>query len=274
MGMPSLKKQHHVHDEGWIVSYADMMTLLFGFFVILYSFANMDDKKLEEFGKQVAENLNGKNVQHAVKVVEEDTDTQRQLRAFRLLLSVMSPGADLDKEIKRVEQMTAAIAADAGAQKIVMEGLKDEIGRAIAVASDGIAADSVVEISLPGTTLFQMGSDELLPAAQPRIRELAATLAGLNGLTTIEVVGHTDSSLPGKGSKFQTNWAMSSARAGSVAAALAENGVDLQHMLIRGMADLDPLVPERSSQGVLLPGNQAKNRRVSIVIRKTNTRGR
>ena len=272
--MPSLHHHRPDHSEGWIVSYADMMTLLFGFFVILNSFANMDEKKLEEFGKQVADNLNGKYVDKAIQVSELDSDAERQLRAFRMLLSVMNPGADIEAEVKRIEAITAAIGADQGAKDIVIDGLKKDAAKFMTVAQDGVAADSIVEISLPGATLFNPGTDDLRPDALGQIQKLAGTLAQLNGLTTIEVVGHTDSSPPGKESKYRSNWALSSARAGSVADALAKNGISRDMLLIRGMADLAPLFPERSANGAFLPLNQTKNRRVSIVIKKTHVKGR
>jgi chemotaxis protein MotB len=274
MAMPSLHRASKHHEEGWIVSYADMMTLLFGFFVILNSFADMDDRKLEEFGKQVADNLNGKYVDKAVKITGADTDAERQARAFRLLLSLMNPGANVNEEMKRVEALTAATSADASAKQIVTEGIAKETAKYMAVARDGVAADSVVEISLPATTLFAAGSDELRPEAVGKLRELSATLSRLNGLTTVEVVGHTDSSLPDRSSKYRSNWAMSSARAGTVADALVASGVRREMLLIRGMADLAPLYPERSPTGAVIPENQEKNRRVSIVVKKSLSKGR
>lgn len=272
MAMPSIRQTHKNHDEPWIVSYADMMTLLFGFFVILNSFAVMDDRKFEEFGKQVADNLTGK----PTKPVDQKnlSEVDRQVKAFRVLLSLMNPSGGVEEQMRRIEQYSAARDSRKEMKALLVDGLKDDVERLRAsMPEGGVDPDSVIEVMLPEGTLFAPGRDDLLPDAATRLSGMAATIRGLGDIVSIEVVGHTDSSPPSATAHFNSNWALSSARAGTVAAVLVRSGIARDIVSVRGLADLKPLYPERDARGAVIAKNQAKNRRVAIVLRRRPAAG-
>src|SRR3954469_3184543 len=98
---------HEANEELWIVSYADMMTLLFGFFVILYSLSNVDDRKLSVVGKQLAAAFRGE-VDHKDSKSEVGMLMEaRQIRALQLLIAMLSLGENMDQAVDNIERRVA-----------------------------------------------------------------------------------------------------------------------------------------------------------------------
>jgi chemotaxis protein MotB len=266
-------------DEGWLVSYADMVTLLFGFFVILYSMANLDEKKFEQMGENVAEAFKAPetDVKKDKQKPETQTKEARQARALQMMAGMVYPSESTEQMVKKIEA-AAKMTADA---KEIREQLKTKTKD----FGDDLFSDKpeskFVELTLPENILFASGSDALSPEARSKLGQLGKTLSAIQGLERIEVVGHTDSSPPGKSSVFKSNFALSSARAGMVASALMAGGMKSDLLSVRGMADLEPLVTASSAVGVSVIGKkqsannnlsasgQVKNRRVQLIIRKT-----
>jgi len=265
------------HDEeGWLVSYADMVTLLFGFFVIMYSMANLDEKKFAQMGENVASAFKAPEADLQKKKKSDAlTQESRQARALQMMSGMINPSESTEQLVKKIE---AAARDTADAKK-----LRDELKGATKKIGEDFFTDKpdspVVELVLPEKILFASGSDVLSQEAQAKIAQLGTTIARIQDLERIEVVGHTDSSPPGRNSLFKNNFALSSARAGSVAAALMQGGVRKDLLRVRGMGDLEPLItnaPDKSQGGpqavrspVAVVSSQAQNRRVHLIIRKT-----
>ena len=98
---------HPDHGELWLVSYADMMTLLFGFFVILYSLSAVDEKKMQAVGKQLAEAFGGETEKVQSK---SDVGMQleaRHLRALQLLVAMLNLGDNLEDAVGNIEKRAA-----------------------------------------------------------------------------------------------------------------------------------------------------------------------
>src|SRR4051794_26707088 len=95
------KHKPESHEEPWLVSYADMMTLLFGFFVILFSLSQMDENKFTSVGKQLAEAFKGqvdKNETEVGMIMEA-----RQIRALQMMVAMLNLG-DMEKVVESVER--------------------------------------------------------------------------------------------------------------------------------------------------------------------------
>lgn len=256
----------HEQSEIWLISYADMVTLLFGFFVILYAISVVDDKKLTDVGKKIAE---------AFRADIEKTETEqqimmeaRQIRALQMLVAMLNLGDNVEAVVEAVEKSVSRSQSLEMARQNLMKDLQvdDSLVRELQISVSNRLDQ--VEIALPDSMLFESGTADLTKRAKTGLGRIATYLNRIEGLAAIEVVGHTDSLPPSKGSKYPSNWGLSSARAGAVAEELLKNGLDSKQMATRGMASLQPLFPERRRDGTLQRENLAKNRRVSILVKK------
>ncbi len=260
-------------DEGedlWIVSYADMVTLLFGFFVILYSFSTIDDKKFDQMGSKMAEAFKSTEKSAAgsrtASAVEGDA---RQLRALRLVVSMMNIGEDLDQAVDKIERGHITKQELANAKEIIEEKFAgSELNSKGTAETQRRTSAAILELALPVSVLFKAGTDQILSKSLAALKDLAVTLAEIDEIEEVEVSGHTDSRPPGKGSLFTSNWSLSAARAGAVAQVLIASGFNPEKVRASGMAHLKPLFPEFTQQGKPLLDNMDKNRRVQIVVRK------
>jgi chemotaxis protein MotB len=256
------------HDEElWLISYADMMTLLFGFFVILYTFSTLDNKKFDQMSEKVAEAFEA----GAKKTSESDAQVsveERQARALQMLISMMNLGDDVDSAIDNIEKSYAHTKASEGANAMIAEKLQGQDKQLVeAVASSNGDEMQTVELIIPSSTLFPSGGSSLSKEATAKLHALADDLRQTTGLAEIEVVGHTDGQTPGKGALYDSNFTLSSLRAGAVASTLIRFGIDPKLMSVRGLGSLKPLVPERDSAGRPITANMAKNRRVGILLK-------
>jgi chemotaxis protein MotB len=275
MGMRKSKPWEHQEaeesgDETWIVSYADMVTLLFGFFVILYSFSNLDDKKFEQMGETLASAFKApEDIEKKAAADAGISNETRQIMALQLLVAMLNIGDSVDEAVPKIEQAYG----DGTSAKAVKDLLTERIGKDEAIKMQSVLVgqgreSDVVDLVLPGASLFPSGSADLTPAAELKLRALAAEIRLAPGISAVEIVGHTDSAPLAADSPFKNNFSLSSLRAGAVAGALIAGGLKPDLIEVRGMGSLKPLVPERDDEGNLISENMAKNRRVHIVLKK------
>jgi chemotaxis protein MotB len=205
------------HGEPWLVSYADMMTLLFGFFVLMYVFATSSPEQKEKIKQQVAEFAGAKYTTQFKEVAE-----------------------NLKEKVKEIEVEGEVDILD------TMEGVK---------------------IVSKGTLFFDSGAFALNPKANELMLEVAGVLLARSKDFKIVVEGHTDDnpiSTPG----IPSNWELSSLRAGTVVRIFETMGLVRTNLRALGIADTEPLLPNRDTQGNAIAANQAENRRIVIHITK------
>lgn len=125
-----------------------------------------------------------------------------------------------------------------------------------------------VEIELASSSLYESGSAEIKENMIPVITELGKAIQTLD-LTQflIEVEGHTDD-IPIKSARYESNWELSAHRATNVVKLLIESGLPASKLKASGFADSRPIVPNRDVNGIAIPENQEKNRRVMIYVRR------
>lgn len=204
-------------DGNWLVSYADLMTLLFMFFVIISAFSTPDAKKLEQLKQATSESLG----------VAYEKPFQDLSESIEALLKK----TELEEEI-RVEDTT--------------EG---------------------VSIISKGTTFFDSGSVALKPQAENLIENLVGVISTHAKGFRIVVEGHTDDA-PISTVQFPSNWELSSARAGVVVRLLEQRGMSRNLLRPVGLADTDPILPNRNVDATPNFENMAENRRIVIRIQK------
>ncbi len=269
IGSKKLASRHHDENgELWLVSYADMMTLLFGFFVILYSFSQVDQERLSSFGKEIAEAFGSKKAEKGESEGGVMSEARKQ-RALQLLVAVLNLGDDVNQGVEKIEKMASEAQARSELAKAVTAKMKplakDELKGIDVTEPDEL--DSV-RIGINAKLLFEGGSAELLPEAKVRLRAIAGEISPLRDVVGLEIIGHTDARPPGKSSKFQSNFQLSAARAAAVAGELQSAGLEGRQIKVIGMGGSLPLFPETSRDGKVNEANMARNRRVEILVRR------
>ena len=262
----SHSQEPHEDGEAWLVSYADMMTLLFGLFVILYSFSQVDEQKFAEVRREVSESFGGEFVEKFGSEIGHLTET-RQLRAFQMLVSMLNLGTDMESAVAKIEsQVNTAGASDKAMQALKRDLKKKLAERKLGVLTGGEAADRTVDITLSNELLFKSGGYELRPEAAQHLKEITAELLHVQGVSAVEVIGHSDGRPAPKSG--MDNWALSSMRAAAVARQMIGSGLERRSVRVAGMGDLEPLFPERRPDGSWIDENTARNRRVQIRVKK------
>ena len=133
-----------------------------------------------------------------------------------------------------------------------------------------------IKIRIPGQTLFASGSAEVIDVMEPLIEEISTTIIELLDESTykdymIEVEGHTDDVPIRKDNKeFSSNWDLSAIRATGIVEILNINGIPKERLKSIASADSKPFLPNRDSEGNVIPNNRAQNRRIEININKYN----
>lgn len=208
------------NDDGegnWLVSYADMMTLLFGFFVIMTAFSTPDANKMERLKKQTAEAMGGKYT--------------RPYETLTGSLKALLKDINLEKEV------------------------------AITESEEGVTIIS------KGTLFFDSGLAELRPEAAVMMERIGGVLAVQAKEFRILVEGHTDDT-PVTSGRFPSNWELSSNRASAVVRMLESKGISKNNLRPVGLADIQPVSPNRDASGQPIVANQAENRRIVIRVQK------
>jgi chemotaxis protein MotB len=253
------KKKHpeHVNHERWLVSYADFITLLFAFFVVLFASGQSDKAKQ----KKVATAISAAFAQMAIFDPHSATPAIGD--------SGGNSGAPLPVEIPiavaAVDSGKAAGAEGSGAA-VSSEMLRERVKQVIEkqLAQGGLKAGEVIlRPTLEGMTLslqeggfFGSGSAELMPAALPTLTALAQILPQ----SPIRVEGHTDN-VPMHSAQYASNWELSSARASAIARFLLEHSeINPSQLSAAGYAEYHPVASNANADG------RAKNRRVDIVF--------
>jgi chemotaxis protein MotB len=269
LGSKSNHEQSHEEGEAWLVSYADLMTLLFGFFVVLYSMSHIDERKLSAIGQDIASSLGNKST--AEKDAGYMTEA-RLLRAMQLLVATLNIGETAEDGVEAIEKLAAARSENKQLDEILKSDQSKMSALGAALHVDEESFDRYARVAIPSELLFKKGGATLDPAALAKLEPLVATLLKLQDVATLEVVGHSDSiPLPKNARPFNSNLALSAARAAAIADLLVVRGVPKKLVKVSGRGDAEPIFAEYDSNGRAIPANQQRNRRVEILVKRTET---
>ncbi len=239
------KKEEHVNHERWLVSYADFITLLFAFFVVMFSVGQTDRSKLERFvdSVNVAFRMNG--------VFPENTGSP--------LARGGGVGASIVPQIVGERPSFFANGAASPRAKAVRDELEQALRAAGLETKVSLRPDPRgVVASLPDWILFPSGSATLRPEAVVDLKRLAAAVH--DEPVSVQIEAHTDDLEPPK-VLFESNWELSAARAARVARFFVEQAdYEPEKISASGFADSRPLLDNTSEE------NREKNRRVDVVL--------
>jgi len=233
------KRKHRHNDEAsiddWLMTYADMITLLLCFFAVFIAIAVPDETKFESAKEKVEMQFSGGNSEflkgvHSLPPTEIDTPPSADI-PFKALPSIVDR----------------------------FEGQKDiEVEK----------GDRITTIEVNSAPFFQKGSASLSDEGIKLLGEIQPSLTSQEYKDyIIAVEGYTDDS-PIKTAQFPSNWELSTARAASVVRSLIDLGIPAEKLRAVGYAETSPKVPNRDSLGKEIPENQAQNRRVVIRLEK------
>jgi len=237
------KRFEHENHDRWLISYADFVTLLFAFFVVMYSISSVNDTKYKNFSDSLSIAFSHQPNSSFTTIVPND---QEQL----LKALVEKCTARLVEQQRKLQARMDYLAAD------LREVLSPLIKKQLVEIN---STKRGVVINIRASSLFKIGEAEIQPGALEVLRQVAAVLGDEE--LPIEVEGHTDD-IPIMTAQFPSNWELSSARASSVVRMLIDNGVPEKRMAAVGLASNQPLVPNDTAE------NRDKNRRVSITLVK------
>lgn len=260
---------HEEHGEAnherWLLTYADMITLLMVLFIVLFAISVVDKKKFAELADGLSHNLNsspkimpaGSGILDGGKTSKPD---QGQLDANPPSPVTPVEEADLEKQLKANLQKQALLKQE----KVALNGAEQQIEAALkakglqnsvsfAVTSRGLVVSIVTD-----QVLFDTNKADLKPVGQQILDAIAPALRNLPNDVSVE--GHTDN-VPITGGPFASNWELSAVRATTVVRYLiATDGLQPNRLSATGYADTKPVVPNDS------PAHQAQNRRVDIIV--------
>ncbi len=252
----SRKKRHkaHANHERWLVSYADFITLLFAFFVVLYASSQADKKKaavvaasikgaFQQLGVFTGSAVEGVGVPGSPGILNPEL-TDAPLKVVKVAgNSEKSPGGtgfgiDVD-ELRH--QLETALGDEIRQHEIQMR-----------VTPEGLV------VSLREVGFFNSGQAVLLSNGYKTLTRIATILGGRG--FEIRVEGHTDT-VPVHNSRFKSNWELSTARATTVVSLLIEqHGFDPMLVSAAGYSKYRPVESNKTARG------RAANRRVDLVV--------
>lgn len=237
-GSAEFEKMRHLPEEGgsaapWVLTFADLMSLLLCFFILLFAMAELDVKKFSDVAQALAGALGGGKV-----------------------IYIRDPGT-MASEVKStafIRESQERIETEYYARELRKELAEEIRQKKLKVEEEG----QIITIHILQNGSFAAGSASLDPAFLPTARKIRDALVDIPGNLT--VAGHTDNHPIGNG-RFLSNWELSGARAFAVIHELLKGGVlPAKRFVLTGHADTQPRAANDSEE------NRAKNRRVEIVI--------
>jgi chemotaxis protein MotB len=255
MSRPS-KRRRRLSDSGlddWLMTYADMITLLLCFFAV---FLSVSVPKKEMFLA-------------AQQKVLEQFSTLKDQDIIVLPTPIHSESGGLYNALPSFVDQNHSGEGNLAAQGMMgADGTRKGQSNKKADFKEP-KGDRIIRMEIPSAAFFAIGAATLSPEGRALLHDLLSKQLRPEVIADYQVTieGHTDDS-PINTAQFPSNWELSTGRAASVVRFLIENGVPAQKLRAAGYADVFPKMPNRDSAGKPIPENQTQNRRVVIKLEK------
>lgn len=239
-------RPERVNHDRWLVSYADFITLLFAFFVVLYASSQADRRKAQQLSE-------------SIQVAFQDLGAVKPAGANAAFHGASAPL--IAGNVQGTSEVGGSSSSDAewkslrDAEEAIGKALSSEIERnevSVLLGPEGLT------ISLKEIGFYNSGAATVRPDSLGAISRLAAVLK--ERPENLRIEGHTDN-VPIHNSRFASNWELSAARATEMIRLLiGRYGLDPGRLSAAGYAEFHPSAPNSSAEG------RAQNRRVDIVV--------
>lgn len=245
--------EEHENHERWLVSYADFITLLFAFFVVMYSLSSINEGKYRVLSDSIVQAFRSVSV----------NDSGQQM----IIQDLPMPSKSVIGQKKPEAAVKAEAARKAEREKAArrVRDMADEIRRVLQPLAEGGQVSVTegafgIKVEINAEVLFQPGEADLGEGAVAALDAVAQVLAPSDFPIVIE--GHTDN-VPINTYRFPSNWELSAVRASSVVRLFVDNGVDPGRLTAAGYGDQRPVASNLSTEG------RAQNRRVTLLMEST-----
>jgi chemotaxis protein MotB len=276
----------HENDERWLLTYADMITLLMALFMVLFSISSVNISKYQTLQQSLKAAFSGSILPGGRSIIQSGSQSTtahtpataeipslvplNPVAAAKANPSIASSKASSSAASLNSKQLEAALNSMSAAlrEQASLASLKQKLD---AYAREhGLSHDVQTVIDRRGLVvrvltdqlLFASGQATLQPAGFPLLTEVAQLL-NVDKSHPITVEGHTDN-VPISSSQYPSNWELSTDRATTVVRYLIAKDVNRERLGAVGYADLHPLASNATAAG------RAKNRRVEIVLQRIN----
>jgi chemotaxis protein MotB len=238
--MRKKKPPEHANHERWLISYADFITLLFAFFVVMFAISQVDTRRMGRFTEAF---------QKAVGAEIFPGRGNTLLPTFQETLTAGAEGEnrqdesskELPSELKKLKAALAALSQ----RSEILQGL------------NLLQRRNELVLRLSDNVFFDTGDDTLKEPARAMIHALAPELMKRD--VDVRVEGHTDTR-PISTFRFRSNWELSTARATAVIAKLASEGMPPSRLSAAGYGEFRPVADNSAEDG------RKQNRRVDLVV--------
>ncbi len=264
------QQEIHVNNERWLVSYADFITLLFAFFVVMYSISQVNQSKYRVLSETFAQAFNQPNDSKANPLPQDKTNPSNDPITPAEMGKTATDDSTKPPVIAIVEDTTKP-EMNAQTNTTAQTKTSDELTQISDLVNEKFAQlinDQMIKVSsnelwlqieLNDSILFASGGVETSPQAQVIFTEIADILK--NYENPIQIEGFTDN-VPIRNSRYPTNWELSSARATEIVKFLATKGVAPERLAAVGYGEFQPLASNDTETG------RAQNRRVAVMVAK------
>jgi chemotaxis protein MotB len=248
------------NHERWLVSYADFITLLFAFFVVMYAVSSVNEGKFKVLSESMQGTFNGpaKRVMPVVigdepmKSINFGTSQVELAPLAKTGEQELSDGTGTGDAQEEIEQMQKE--AEAGLSELIEKNLLTVTGN-----------EMWFEIELKSGLLFESGNAEPTQEAVTLINEVAKVIKTKQN--PINVEGYTDN-IPIHNEEFTSNWELSAARSAAIVNLLVQAGVAPQRLAAVGYGEFRPIASNDNEEG------RKANRRVVLVVSRDLTLNR
>lgn len=239
------KEEEHENHERWLVSYADFITLLFAFFVVMYAISQVNEGKYRVLSDTLASAFRTTPGSSAGAMVAVNPNAPAPIA---IPIRKAQPNVKTDEKLTQNKERLRNMAKELAQ---VLSPLVKEGQVRITEGALGITID------INANVLFAPGDARLGVEAVRALVAVAQIMAPTDFPITVE--GHTDNT-PISTPQFPSNWELSGVRASSVVRLFVDSGVDSRRMTATGYADQRPIADNATAEG------KARNRRVAIII--------
>lgn len=250
------KLEEHV-DEGWLLPYADMLTLLLALFIVMFAMAKTDDSKLDDLSNEFNIIFSGKSSSgsdgilpgHPPKKSNKSKNEEQAKETTDNKAETEEASSETNDDVERMKSVGNSIKTE-----LTNDGFGEEIE--VDLEQDGL------RIAISSGLLFAPGSASVTDDVEEIIKKVAESLQDLDN--DLIIAGYTDN-VPNINSGYETNWELSSARAMTVMKLLVKHhGIEENRVSVQSYGEFRPKVPNNNEE------NRAKNRRVEIFVVKKN----